>query len=317
MKIPKVSIAMATYNGGRFLRKQLDSLYSQNYPPFEVVVCDDNSNDDTHVILEDYRQKKGLHYYVNEQNLGPTRNFYRALSLCNGDYVMICDQDDIWLPNKIEETLHHMLDIDDGHPCLVSSLSQQIDAKDSFIGKPQPDKPDTYGYQYIFIEDDSAQGCSLMLNRHLIRLVFDFINNYKQASDIMYDYFIGMVASLYGHKYNCGKRLMLYRHHDKNVVAKATGHRSFISKMKEANTLVHFQTNGIFEACIIGDIIFDRGDELKEAKELLHKLALIGQSSSLVEQLRILFSISEIDFSRKIKIAFDSISVRSIKLFIK
>ena len=307
---------MATYNGGRFLREQLESLYSQSYPPCEVVVCDDNSKDETQAILEEFHKRNGLRYYINDNSLGVTGNFYRAISLCNGEYVMICDQDDIWLPNKIEETLKHMLEIDDGKPCLVSSQHQNIDTNGNSWGD-MPDREDTQGYQYIFIIDNSAQGCSLMLNRPLIELVFDIVKKKKDASQIMYDYFVGMVASLYGKKYNCGKRLMLYRHHDKNVVAKDRRDRSFNDKVRESNKLVHFQNDGIFDACKLGIKIFNRGDEKPEALKLMYKIASIGNSSSYIKQMYYLFSIKEIGLNRKFKIAVENLLVRFLKPFVR
>ena len=308
---------MATYNGGRFLRNQLDSLYAQSYPPYEVVVCDDNSQDDTQIVLEKYHREKGLRYYVNENNLGPTGNFYKAMSLCEGDYVMICDQDDIWLPEKIEVTLGHMLEIDNGKPSLVSSLAQNIDINGDIIGDRLPDRPDTQGYSHVFVIDDSAQGCSLMLNKPLLNLVFEFVNNNSRSKDVMYDYFIGMVASLYGNKYNCGKRLMHYRHHDNNVVAKDRGNRTLTDKVKESNRLVHFQSDGIFDACAVGCEVFNRGDENPEAKSLMHKVAAIGKSNCYLVQMWNLFSIKEIDVIRKMRIAGENLMVRIVKPFVR
>lgn len=307
---------MATYNGGRFLRQQLDSLYSQSYQPFEIVVCDDNSNDETKTILEEYHQKKGLRYFVNDKNLGPTGNFYKAISLCEGDYVMISDQDDVWHSDKIEETLTHMLEIDDGRPSLVSSLCQNIDSNGNPLGAILPDTPDTYGYRYIFVTDSSAQGCSLMLNKALIEKVFSFTQNNATSLGVMYDYFIGMVASLYGNSYQCGKRLMDYRHHDKNVVAVDRGKRSFFTKVKESNKLVHFQSDSIFEACVLGCKIFKMGDENPEARVLMKKIANIGNSTSFIVQMYYLLSIKEISCQRKFKIVGENLVLRFVKLFI-
>lgn len=313
----RISIAMATYNGGRYLYEQLDSLYNQSYLPFEVVVCDDNSNDETQQILEEYHKKKGLRYYINDRNLGPTKNFYKAISLCEGDYIMISDQDDIWLPNKIEETLKHMVEIDDGKPSLVSSLCQNIDSQGNIVGDILPDKSDTQGYQYIFVTDSSAQGCSLMLNKALVNMVFDIIKEDSTSLQVMYDYFIGMVASLYGNSYQCGKRLMKYRHHANNVVAKDKGNRSLITKIKESNRLVHFQSDCIFDSCIIGCDIFNSGNEKPEALSLLKKVAIIGGSNSYFRQMYYLFSIKEINLNMKLKIASENMIVRILKPFVR
>ena len=102
----KVSILLATYNGCDFLKEQLDSLLSQSRLPDEVVAIDDGSTDRTIDILKAYcpsfSDGRGLSIIVNDANLGWKDNFRRGLSYCNGDLVFFCDQDDIWLPNKIE-----------------------------------------------------------------------------------------------------------------------------------------------------------------------------------------------------------------------
>lgn len=98
-----VSIALATYNGARFLREQLDSIYAQTYKVFEVVATDDGSTDGTLQILEEYQRSHGLRFSVNEARLGFVKNFEKAISLCDGDFIALSDQDDIWHPSKLEK----------------------------------------------------------------------------------------------------------------------------------------------------------------------------------------------------------------------
>src|SRR5574344_2136916 len=98
-----ISLALPTYNGEKYLREQLDSIFNQTMVPEEIVVVDDRSTDSTIQILEEYKQKYGLKYYINEQNLGYNKNFEKAITLCQGDYIALCDQDDVWLPEKIEK----------------------------------------------------------------------------------------------------------------------------------------------------------------------------------------------------------------------
>ena len=92
----KISVVLTTYNGEKFLKEQLDSLYNQTMLPDEIVVVDDCSNDKTVEILEKYKNTKGLRYYVNDVNIGVNKNFEKAIKLCQGDYIALCDQDDIW-----------------------------------------------------------------------------------------------------------------------------------------------------------------------------------------------------------------------------
>ena len=101
---PRFSVAMCTYNGARFVAEQLASVAAQTRPPDELVVCDDGSRDETRALVEEFagRAPFPVRLFVNERNLGSTRNFGRAVSLCTGDLIALADQDDVWLPAKLE-----------------------------------------------------------------------------------------------------------------------------------------------------------------------------------------------------------------------
>ena len=100
----KISIALCTFNGERFLREQLASYAAQSQLPDEVVVCDDGSTDSTLEILKEWAGTVPfpVRIFQNEQNLGYAQNFGKAVSLCEGDIIFLSDQDDIWMPEKIE-----------------------------------------------------------------------------------------------------------------------------------------------------------------------------------------------------------------------
>ena len=103
----RISIALCTYNGGVYLREQLDSLLAQTRRPDQVVVCDDRSSDDTLAQLEAFAVRAaalGIDALIhpNPVNLGYVRNFEQALRLCDGDLVFLCDQDDLWHHEKLE-----------------------------------------------------------------------------------------------------------------------------------------------------------------------------------------------------------------------
>ena len=102
----KVAVAIALYNGEKFLRDQLMSLFQQTRQADEVILCDDGSKDGTKEMVRDFIANNGLekcwHLYENSENLGYIKNFYRAISLSTSDLVFLCDQDDIWDEKKIE-----------------------------------------------------------------------------------------------------------------------------------------------------------------------------------------------------------------------
>ena len=94
---------MATYNGEKFLREQMDSILVQTIHDFELIICDDCSTDSTAQILRDYEKNDSrIKVFVNEENLGFKKNFEKAIGLCSGDYIALSDQDDIWLPEHLE-----------------------------------------------------------------------------------------------------------------------------------------------------------------------------------------------------------------------
>lgn len=101
----KISIAMATFNGEKYLQQQLDSFVAQSRQPDELVVCDDGSSDDTLKVLEAFRKQApfAVRIYKNETNLGYTKNFEKAMSLCKEDIIFLSDQDDVWFSSKLSD----------------------------------------------------------------------------------------------------------------------------------------------------------------------------------------------------------------------
>ncbi len=106
----KISVALCSYNGERYIREQLNSIAAQTRLPDELVICDDRSTDATTKIISEFSDSAPfpVRVYLNEKNLGSTKNFERAIGLCEGDIIALSDQDDVWLPVKlrvIEERL--------------------------------------------------------------------------------------------------------------------------------------------------------------------------------------------------------------------
>lgn len=100
-----ISVAMCTYNGAKYLPEQLKSIADQTVSVDELVVCDDRSKDDTIEIIKSFAatSRFPVRIYVNEQNLGSTKNFEKCLSLCEGDIIFLCDQDDRWRNDKVQK----------------------------------------------------------------------------------------------------------------------------------------------------------------------------------------------------------------------
>ena len=166
-----ISIAMATYNGAIFLKEQIDSILKQTIQDIEIVVCDDCSTDKTFDILQEYASKDfRFHIYQNEEKLGFKKNFEKAVSLCNGDYIALSDQDDIWKENHLELLLRAIK-----NKSLACGNSLLIDKDGKYLGM-------TLKYQESldFIPEDNLkkvlsillfrnpyQGASMMINNRL------------------------------------------------------------------------------------------------------------------------------------------------------
>lgn len=116
---PLVSIVMATYNGEKFLQKQLESIEKLTYDNFELIISDDGSTDDTLSIIESFKDRLNISLYTNEGKHGATGNFENGLNHINGEYVALCDQDDIWLPDHIEKLLYQIDEFDIIHGRLL------------------------------------------------------------------------------------------------------------------------------------------------------------------------------------------------------
>lgn len=112
-----ISIAMCTYNGEKYIVEQLQSIVSQTMPPAEIVVCDDGSTDGTISVIQQFQQTctMPIIIYRNEQQLGVVKNFAKAISFCKGDYIALSDQDDVWLPQKLQWCYEFLQQKGNGH----------------------------------------------------------------------------------------------------------------------------------------------------------------------------------------------------------
>ncbi|WP_316798854.1 glycosyltransferase [Pedobacter frigidisoli] len=209
---PLVSIVLCTYNGEIFIRKLIDSLLDQTYKNIEIIALDDCSADSTFFILSDYTVRHpSIKVYQNESNIGFNRNFEKAIQLSAGDYIAICDQDDIWLPAKIETLVKHIKD-----NWLIFSNSDLINENDQLIEKSL--LSDAFSikkssYRSILI-NNFVTGHTCLFSRSFIDQI------YPMPERGYYDWWMGFVA-LYHHKIAfINLKLTLYRQHDESVINK-------------------------------------------------------------------------------------------------
>lgn len=240
MHDPLVSIALCTYNGERFLRQQLDSLVNQTYKNIEIIAVDDKSTDHTYSILEEYRKRfKFIKVFQNETNLGFRKNFESALSKTSGEYIALCDQDDLWRDDKIAIQVNQM-----ANNILVYHDSAFIDERGQLLKKNMSDVMNFYkGNQcHYFLFENCVSGHSTLFRRSLLSSLLPLPLN------IYHDKWLGFVAASKGNIDFSLEPLVNYRQHEssntdilrKKNTKKEDGLSKFFAVTEEIKTFANF-----------------------------------------------------------------------------
>ncbi|NSL52037.1 glycosyltransferase family 2 protein [Calidifontibacillus erzurumensis] len=233
----KVDILLSTYNGSKYLPELLLSILNQSYQDWKIIIRDDGSNDDTISVINDFMNQypeKVIFIQDHFQNLRPCQSFSKLLEYSSAPYIMFCDQDDIWLSDKVEITIKKMLSLEKefpNSPLLVHTDLTVVDNDLKVISRSfweyQKLNP-KYNKLNNLLTQNIVTGCTMMINKHLKELV----KNIPQKA-IMHDWWIALVASLYGGINHIYKPTVLYRQHSgNNVGAKKYSIRQFFTKSK-------------------------------------------------------------------------------------
>lgn len=219
----KVEVLLSCYNGSRFLKEQLDSLLGQEGVILNIIVRDDCSTDDTVRILNDYSSKGLLRWYTGE-NLKPLGSFMHLLLNCEGaDYYAFCDQDDVWLPNKLSESVSLMekdeIEYPD-YPIIIHSDMTVVDYQLNVISKSfwdingiRPDILNDFDHLACY---NGVNGCTILMNNKARDLIK---NKYFEQKQFIHDVFCALTVAANGGIIDyVDKPLMLYRQHEGNVV---------------------------------------------------------------------------------------------------
>ena len=215
--IPGISIAIATFNGERYLREQLDSILVQTIPFSEMVICDDCSTDGTWKILSEYAEKDArIKLYRNENNLGFLKNFERALTLCSGEYVALSDQDDIWLPEHLEVLLNGIGDkgLAIGDAEITDSAGNRTGLRLSYCenASHMPERDIDKAYTILYYRG-CFQGASMLMRRGFLDRVLPI----PDIKGLYHDVWFSFIACLLGEIQIMEPIITLYRRHDAAV----------------------------------------------------------------------------------------------------
>ena len=241
----KISVVMTTYNGEQFLEQQINSVLLQTLQPSEIIVCDDGSTDDTVKILERFSQHPGFTFYRNETRLGVVENFKKAVSFTTaGNYIALCDQDDIWLPEKLERSLSTLLQIEDPLlPSMVYSDLILIDDHNKIISHSVITELGHHKYRHcletlLFV--NFVLGCTILMNPKMKEFFADIPNN----NTYHHDAWIALIAFTFGRIAMLDHPYIKYRKHGRNVTLKG-GYRkrNFAKKIKDHTKAIFLKTD--------------------------------------------------------------------------
>jgi glycosyltransferase involved in cell wall biosynthesis len=221
-KIMDIDILMATYNGEKYINEQINSIINQSYTDWKLIVRDDGSTDNTIAIIKKVKDVDSRILLINDslENLGPVGNFEELLKYSTSKYVMFSDQDDVWLPNKIQVSFDRMQIVENLHPgmpILVHTDVTVVDAKlkiqfKSFIKSKKYDVTTTANF-YKLVVENCVMGSTVMINSMSKKYILPF-NKYV----LMHDWWIALIVSHYGKIFFIDDQTSLYRQHGSNEI---------------------------------------------------------------------------------------------------
>lgn len=219
-----VTILLATYNGAQHLPAQLDSLLAQTFNDWRLMARDDGSTDATPAILADYQARFPDRISVvpgDGRNLGPCGNFAALMAAADSNYFMFCDQDDVWLPEKIERTLAAMRELEGSHgigkPLLVHTdltvTDERLHPVQQSLWRYQHTDPSLSALLNRVLVQNYATGCTMLFNRAARDLALPI-----PMAAMMHDWWLALVTAAFGRVGFVDEPLVLYRQHGVNEI---------------------------------------------------------------------------------------------------
>ena len=293
---PQVEILMATYNGEKYIGEQIESILSQSYTNWNIRISDDCSKDKTAEIIKKYAEEypEKIEIIENKSPSGSAKNnFFRLLGISTGEYIMCCDQDDIWKPKKIENTLKKLLEAEEetskNTPILVFTDLTVVDENMAVINpsfgamsKLNCENTEING----LLLQNTVTGCTTMFNK----AACDLAKKAEHFEKItMHDGWLALIAAFFGRLVYLDEQTINYRQHtDNSVGAKSVTSPSYIfNKLFKNNNLKESMAAMVTQArefrdCygykIVGDkkLVLDAFCSLSE-KNKLERLRLMNK----------------------------------------
>lgn len=216
-----VDILLATYNGEKYLREQIESILNQTYTNIKLIISDDCSKDNTRMILEEYAQKDNrIKLYFQEKNLGYVKNFEFLLKKVEDEYYMLSDQDDVWLQEKVEKSIECMKENDAD---MVFGDLEVVDKDLKTIYKSFGDFMllnnkikkyiNSYKVNYLY---NCVTGCTILSKKKFIDNILPIP---KESKYVAHDHWIALMISVHGGKLAyMPEKYIKYRQHGNNQI---------------------------------------------------------------------------------------------------
>lgn len=287
-----VAIVMATYNGERFIREQIDSILASSYQDFELFIFDDGSKDHTLSILKEYEQQypHKIHVHQNAKNQGVVVNFLHGVCMTTMDYVMFCDQDDIWKPTKIAMTLKRMRNMeaqaDKSIPMVVFTDAVMVDQDLNTISNSffcsshlNPCKTDL---SHMLMENKLI-GCTVMFNAALRKVLQ---SNRLPSNARYHDWWIALIAASMGKISFIREGTLLYRQHGGNAVGGLSfgeyikNRMSSLERQKEALRSLSLQANEFIS--IYHNLLSKENQDMIRSFADLEKLSYVKRRQTII-----------------------------------
>ncbi len=235
-----VSIALAVYNGEKYLPELLNSLNNQTLTPLELVVLDDCSSDNSIQIIKSFPSNFEKRIFYNEKNMGPVYTFKKLAGLCNGKFIAFCDQDDVWIPKKLEWSFTKIKKLNDNIPTIVftdlSLINEESELiENSFWKIRKLVQPEKFDFGDILCAN-IVTGCTTLINQSMKTELEKMPLNV-----IMHDWWMALIAFSFGQYSFIHEPTVLYRSHTSSVTSKhkTTFFTVFLEEYKKKETYLN------------------------------------------------------------------------------
>lgn len=264
----KIDILLATYNGEKYVQEQIESILNQTYKNIHLIISDDVSTDGTREILKQYEENKNITIYYQSQNLGYIKNFEFLISKVENNIYMLSDQDDVWLPEKIEKTFSVLKKenadmvfsdlkvVDQNLKELYASFNDYM-----LLSKKIKKYINTKYLNYLY---NCVTGCTIMSKKAYIKYILPIPNKSKY---VVHDYWMSLMISINGKLAYLPEQTILYRQHGDNQIGTEKISHKF-KKLEQVRNLFIEVKLGVFSTYV------ENNSKFPEDMQELNKKAL-------------------------------------------